>query len=291
MKFGAVFPQTEIGSDPIAIRDYAQAVEGMGYDHILVYDHVLGASTQNRPNWGSRYSAADAFHEIFVLLGYLAGLTQRIELVTGVLVLPQRQAALAAKQAAEVDVLSGGRLRLGVGVGWNDVEFEALDENFHNRGARVDEQIAVLRALWTQPVVTFHGKWHHISEAGILPLPVQHPIPIWFGGHAEPMLKRVGRLGDGWFPLRAPEDEARGMVERVRRYAREAGRDPASIGVEFHINLSDGAEADWVKRAEGWMDMGATHLSINTMRVRFASPQAHIDALRRMKELLGVGGG
>jgi probable F420-dependent oxidoreductase len=291
MKFGAVFPQTEIGNDPIAIRDYAQAVEALGYDHLVIYDHVLGASRKNRPNWGERYSEADAFHEIFVLLGYLAALTQRLELVTAVLVLPQRQAALAAKQAAQVDVLSGGRLRLGVGVGWNDVEFEALGENFHNRGARVDEQIEVLRALWTQPVVTFHGKWHHISEAGILPMPVQQPIPIWFGGHAEPMLKRVGRLGDGWFPLRAPEAEARGMIERLHGYAREAGRDPANIGIEFHINLSDGAEADWLKRDAGWQNMGATHLSINTMRVGLATPQAHIDALRRMKDLLGVGSG
>ncbi len=219
MKVGVVFPQTEIGNDPIAIRDYAQAVEEMGYDHILVYDHVLGASTVNRPNWSGPYTDKTPFHEIFVLLGYLAGLTRTVGLVTGVVILPQRQAALVAKQAAEVDVLSGGRMRVGVGIGWNYVEYEALDEDFHTRGARVDEQVAVMRALWTQPVVRFKGKWHHISEAGINPLPIQQPIPVWFGGHSEPMLKRVARLGDGWFPLGLPDDRARSQIDQLYEYA------------------------------------------------------------------------
>ena len=196
MRLGVVFPQTEIGADPAAIRDYAQAVQAMGYRHILIYDHVLGASTASRPEWRGAYTSETLFHEPFVLYGYLAALTN-LELVTGVIILPQRQTALVAKQAAEVDVLSGGRLRLGVGVGWNEVEYQGLNESFHNRGARCDEQIAVLRALWTQPVVTFHGRWHHIEEAGIKPLPVQQPIPIWIGGHSEAALKRAGRLGDG----------------------------------------------------------------------------------------------
>ena len=288
MEIGAVFPQTEIGNDPIAIRDYAQAVEALGYRHLLIYDHVLGASTANRPDWRGAYTSEHAFHEPFVLFGYLAGLTRRIGLVTGVLVLPQRQTALVAKQAAEVDVLSGGRLRLGIGVGWNDVEYEALNEDFHTRGARSVEQIAVLRALWTQPVVTFHGRWHHISEAGINPLPVQRPIPIWFGGHSDATLKRAARLGDGWFPLRPPSDEARGMVERLRAYTRAAGRPEEAVGIEARLSIGQVPESSWAAYASAWEQLGATHLCINTMGAGLASPQAHIDALRRVKAVLGV---
>jgi probable F420-dependent oxidoreductase len=190
MHIGVVFPQTEIGNDPGAIREYAQAVEDLGYHHLLVYDHVLGASPVNRPGWRG-YTSETPFHEPFVLFSYLAGLTQQLELVTGVLILPQRQTALVAKQAAEVDVLSGGRLRLGIGLGWNQVEFEALNEHFRTRGARIEEQVDVLRALWTQPVVTVHGRWHQIEEAGINPLPIQRPLSVWFGGHADPILTRL----------------------------------------------------------------------------------------------------
>ncbi len=287
MHIGAVFPQTEIGNDPVAIRDFAQAVEDLDYHHLLVYDHVLGASTATRPNWTGPYTSDTPFHEPFVLFGYLAGLTRRIELVTGIIILPQRQTALVAKQAAEVDVLSNGRLRLGIGIGWNQVEYQTLNEDFRTRGARVEEQVAVLRALWTQPVVTFHGRWHDIDEAGINPLPIQRPIPIWFGGHAEPMLKRTGQLGDGWFPLRAPDDEARVIVERLHACAREAGRTPQDIGIEAFVHVKDGHEDAWVARAEGWSKLGATHLAVNTMGAGFRSPQNHIDALRRAKKVLG----
>ena len=203
MRTGVVFPQTEIGSDPVLVRDFAQAAEGLGYAHLLVFDHVLGAGLEHRPGWSGAYAADDPFHEPFVLFGYLAGLTQRIELVTGVLVLPQRQTALVAKQAAEVDVLSQGRLRLGVGVGWNDVEYEALGEDFHDRGRRIEEQVSLLRALWTEPVVDFAGRWHRVPEAGINPLPVQRPIPVWFGGQAEPVLRRVGAVGRRLVPADA----------------------------------------------------------------------------------------
>lgn len=285
MRIGVVFPQTEIGADPAAIRDYAQAVQEMGYRHILIYDHVLGASTANRPNWRGAYTSETLFHEPFVLYGYLAALTN-LELVTGVIILPQRQTALVAKQAAEIDILSGGHLRLGVGVGWNEVEYQGLNENFHNRGARCDEQIAVLRALWTQPVVTFHGRWHHIEEAGIKPLPVQRPIPIWIGGHSEAALKRTGRLGDGWLPQRPPDDEMRAQVERVRGYAQEAGRAPETIDIEARLNIKDMPEGQWAKFAEDWRKLGATHLCVNTMGAGFQSPQQHIDALRRAKEIL-----
>ena len=287
MHLGVTFPQTEIGNDPVAIRDWAQAVEGLGYDHILVFDYILGAGRTTRPNWRGNYHSGDPFHEVFVLYGYLAAVTSRVELVTGVLVLPQRQTALVAKQAATLDLLSGGRFRLGVGVGWNDVEFEGLNEDFGTRGARIEEQIAALRALWSDTAITFKGRWHTIRDAGINPLPVRRAIPIWIGGMTEPALKRTGRLGDGWLPLHAPDDEARAMLERLHDYAREAGRDPAAIGVEPHLNLRQVGEAGAAEYAARWRDLGATHLSVNTMGLGYTSPQDHLDALRRVKGLLG----
>jgi probable F420-dependent oxidoreductase len=288
MKIGVVFPQNEIGNDPIAIRDYAQAVEAIGYRHILIYDHVLGASTASRPDWRGAYNSETPFHEPFVLFGYLAGLTREVELVTGVIILPQRQAALVAKQAAEIDVLSGGRLRLGVGTGWNAVEYQALGENFHDRGARIEEQIAVLRALWTQPVVTFQGRWHQIDAAGINPLPVQRPIPIWFGGTADAAIRRAGRIGDGWMPQRPPDEKARAMLDLLWGAAQAAGRPPEAVGVEARLSIGQTPAAEWERFAENWRALGATHLCVNTMGARLASPQAHIDALRQVKEVLGV---
>jgi probable F420-dependent oxidoreductase len=288
MRIGVTFPQTEIGNDPIAIRDWAQAVEGLGYAHILVFDHVLGAARSTRPDWGeSRYDSDTPFHEVFVLYGYLAALTSRVELVTGVVILPQRQTALVAKQAATLDLLSGGRLRLGVGVGWNPVEYESLNEDFGNRGARSEEQIAAMRALWSDTAITFQGRWHTIDNAGINPLPVQRPIPIWIGGMAESTLKRVGRIGDGWFPLRPPDDEARAMLGRLHDYTRAAGRDPSTIGVEPSLPLRQVGEAGAADYIARWRDLGATHISINCMGAGFTSPQQHIDALRRVKEALG----
>jgi len=238
MQLGVIFPQTEIGADPTAVRDFVQAAEGMGYEHMIVFDHVLGADTAHYQGWQGPYTHRDMFHEPFVLYGYLAAVTQRIELVTAVIILGQRQTALVAKQTAEVDVLSGGRLRLGVGIGWNAMEYEALGENFHDRGKRCEEQMAVLRALWTQEVVDFHGRWHHIRHAGINPLPIQRPIPLWLGGggtSVEPVIERVGRLADGWFPQCTPDAVGRAAIERMRGYARAAGRDPATIGIEGRI--------------------------------------------------------
>ncbi len=288
MRIGAIFPQLEIGSDPVAIRDYAQAVEGMGYRHILIYDHVLGAAVAQRPDWRGPYTHESQFHEPFVLYGYLAGLTRAIELVTGVIILPQRQTALVAKQAAEVDVLSGGRLRLGVGVGWNAVEFEGLGEDFGTRGARIEEQIAVMRALWTEPVVTFEGRWHRIPEAGINPLPTQRPIPVWIGGMAETVLRRTGRIGDGWFPQRPPDGELRAMIERLHGYAREAGRAPGAIGIEGRLSVAQVPESGWADYARAYRDLGATHMGVNTMGAGLASPQDHIAALRRVQEAIGL---
>ncbi len=288
MPIGAVFPQTEIGADPGAIRAYAQAVEGMGFSHILAYDHVLGADTTTRPGWSGPYTSETMFHEIFVLFGYLAAITPRVELVAGVLVLPQRQTALVAKQAAEVDVLTGGRTRLGVGVGWNEVEFGSLGENFHDRGRRIEEQIAVLRRLWTEPAVTFAGRWHTIEAAGINPLPVQRPIPIWIGGHADAVLRRVARIGDGWLPQRPPDAKAREEVERLRGYIRVAGRPEDAVGIEARLSLARVAdEAGWQSFVAGWQALGATYLTINTMGMGFTSVDQHLEALRRAKEVVG----
>jgi probable F420-dependent oxidoreductase len=288
MRIGAVFPQTEIGTSAPAIRDYAQAVEAMGYTHILAYDHVVGASTATRPNWTGPYTSESPFHEVFVLFGYLAAATAAVELVTGVLILPQRQTVLVAKQAAEVDVLSGGRFRLGVGIGWNPVEFEALGEDFHSRGERSEEQIEVLRALWSEHAITFHGRWHHIEAAGINPLPVRRSIPIWLGGSVDATLRRAARLGDGWMPQLPPDDRARDMVERLRAYAREAGRDPAALGIEARLSVAQVPdEADWTRFAEGWRALGATHLTVNTMGLGLASPDQHVATLRRVKDVLG----
>jgi probable F420-dependent oxidoreductase len=287
MQIGVVFPQTEIGASPSGIKDYVQATEDLGYAHLLTYDHVLGADVRQYPGWNGPYTHNDLFHEPFVLFGYLAALTSRLELVSGVIILGQRQTALVAKQAAEVDVLTGGRLRLGVGIGWNHVEYEALGTNFHDRGRRSEEQIAVLRALWTQDVVHFKGRWHQITHAGLNPLPVQRPIPIWLGGRAEAVVRRVGRLADGWFPQFAPDKAGEETLNRMRGYAREAGRDPATIGIEARINFAGGDPERWSREAEAWQKLGATHLSVNTMKAGLRSPDEHIKAIRQLKEVLG----
>lgn len=287
MRIGTVFPQTEIGADPGIIREYARAVEEMGFTHILAYDHVLGASTAARPDWRGPYSSETMFHEPFVLFGYLAALTTRVELVTGVIILPQRQTALVAKQAAEVDVLSGGRLRLGIGVGWNEVEFQALGERFSNRGARSAEQIAVLRRLFAESVVTFAGKWHTIEAAGINPLPPRRAIPIWIGGAADATLRRAATLGDGWFPQMPPDERARELVARLRAYTREAGRPEGAVGIEARLSVARVPDEDgWRRFAEGWRALGATHLGINTMDAGYKSIAEHLDALRRAKAAL-----
>lgn len=286
MRVGVAFPQTEIGADPVVIRDYAQAVEELGYQYILVADHVLGAGTDTRPDWRGPYTHEHMFHEPFVLLSYLAAITRYVELATGVIILPQRQTALVAKQAAELDVLSGGRLRLGIGVGWNPVEYAALGMDFHTRGARCEEQIALLRELWTRPLVTFAGRWHQVNDAGINPLPVQQPIPLWIGGHAEATLQRVGRMADGWFPLRPPDADTQAMVGRIRAVAAEAGRDPDTIEIEGALSIGQIPEEEWIAYAAAWRDLGATHLCINTLGAGFTSPQEHIDALEVVREVL-----
>jgi len=290
MRIGAVFPQTEIGADPGAVRAWAEAVEELGFRHVVAFDHVLGAGTAGRPGWYG-YTSEDLFHEVFVLFGYLAGITRTLELVTGVLVLPQRQTALVAKQAAEVDVLSGGRLRLGVGIGWNRVEYDALGATFTDRGARSAEQVEVLRALWAEPTVTFEGRWHRVEDAGILPRPARGRIPVWFGGNAEAVLRRAGEIGDGWLPQRPPDETARAMVHRVRSYAVQAGRDPSALGFEARLKLAEVPQGKWADFVGGWRNLGATHLCLSTMGLGLATVDDHIRMLRGTLRDLGPAAG
>lgn len=284
MKLGVVFPQTEIGADPGAVREYALAVQDLGYNHLLVYDHVLGADPSHYQGWSGAYTHEAMFHEPMVLFGYLAGIVPQLELITGIVILPQRQTALLAKQAAQVDILTGGRLRLGIGIGWNAVEYEALGQDFHTRGRRVEEQIKLLRDLWTREVVTFEGRWDTVTAAGINPLPVQRPIPIWMGGRADAVLRRVGRLSDGWIPTLAPDHETAELWERIKDHARQAGRDPAAIGLEGGVRARQGTLDDWVATAGAWGKMGASHVSINTMGAGLTSVEQHVDVLRRFHE-------
>ncbi|HET9999857.1 MAG TPA: LLM class F420-dependent oxidoreductase [Ktedonobacteraceae bacterium] len=284
MQIGVTFPQTEIGADPVVIRDYAQTAEGLGYSHLVAFDHVLGADPTSRPGWRG-YTQRDMFHEPFVLFGYLAALT-RLELVPAVIILPQRQTALVAKQAAEVDVLTSGKLRLGVGVGWNPVEYEALGMDFHTRGRVVEEQIEVMRLLWSQEVVSYKGRHHTITEAGLNPLPARRSIPIWLGGSSDILLRRAARLGDGWFPQGYPDDQMGETLERLRDYTREAGRDPAQLGIEARLTIRDTSLDEWIRQTEAWQKLGATHISINTMGAGFRSPDEHIEAIRRYKEAI-----
>ena len=292
MRIGVVFPQAEIGPDPGAVKAFAQAAEDLGYAHLLAYDHVLGASVRNRPDFRGPYTSDSLFHEVFVLFGYLAGVTARIELVSGVIILPQRQTVLVAKQAAEVDVLSGGRLRLGVGVGWNDVEFTGLNENFRNRGRRCEEQIAVMRALWTDEVVDYDGRWHRIPDAGINPLPVQRPIPLWIGGYVPAAMERIGRLADGWFPEsqdgETPGARVEADLDLIARAARAAGRDPAEIGMEARIRLDPLPRDTWNAVTETWRKRGASHLSVITAD-EGRDGAGHIRLLREYADTVDIG--
>ena len=289
MQLGAVFPQTEIGSDPGPVRDFAVAAEELGYDYLLVYDHVIGADPSKHTLVGP-YTHESMFHEPFVLFGYLAAITQRMDLVTGILILPQRQTALVAKQAAEVDLLSGGRLILGVGVGWNQVEFEVLGEDFHRRGRRTEEQLELLRRLWTEELVTFEGRFDTVRHAGINPRP-EREIPIWFGGMSSPVLRRCGRYGSGWIPRdQFPEDPERNRddilwrLDRIRQHASEAGRDPDAIALSTRAAVTDGDLDAQLAIAQGWEDAGATHVSFNTMNAGLTSPQQHLDAITNFIE-------
>ena len=278
MRIGVVFPQTEIGGDRGAIRAYAERVEELGFAHILAYDHVLGADPEVHAPWNGPYDVDTTFHEPFVLFGYLAAITA-LELVTGIIILPQRQTALVAKQAADVDVLTNGNFRLGIGLGWNAVEYEALGKDFTDRGRRMSEQIELMRSLWTQRSVTHHGAYEHVTGAGLAPLPVQRPIPIWFGAASEPAYRRTGRLADGWFPQVPPGphlDAARAIVDQA---ATAAGRDPSSLQMEGRVSWTAAGIEKVVDHVARWRDAGASHLSINTMNADLGAVDDHLGVL------------
>ena len=294
MKVGAIFPQTECGTDVAAIGAFVREVEQLGFDHLFVADHVLGADPRHHSHPSLvAYSHESVVHESMTLLAYLAAITSRITLATGILILPQRQTALVAKQAAQIDVLSGGRLRLGIGVGWNAVEYEALNEMFENRGRRCAEQVAVLRALWTQPAIDFRGEFHRIDRAGLCPLPIQRPIPIWFGVGGreravppEAVLRRVARLADGWSPNLTPDASGQAVVARVHDYAREAGRDPAQLPLEGRIRLA-GQDADgWTRQVGAWKSLGATSVIGEPRGAGLKFPDGHLDVLRRFRAVV-----
>ena len=298
MQVGVVFPQTEIGADPGAIREYVQAVEDLGYSHIFIADHVLGADPRHHPEIQPvPYTHESLIHEPLTLMGYMAAITRTIGLATGVLILPQRQTVLVAKQAAEVDVLSGGRVRLGVGLGWNPVEYEALGEDFHNRGRRIEEQIDVLRALWTEGVVDYHGRWHQITHAGLNPLPVQRPIPIWIAAGSGPKpipsdraMRRIVRLGDGWCPMFRPGDASREAITRLNQLSVEAGRDPASLPIEGRVWLANQTPEGWAGQVRAWEELGVTRLVVDTRMGRTFSHRRLSDHLRGIQEFKEVVG-
>lgn len=288
MKIGVVYPQTEFGNDPGAIREYAQTAEELGYTHILAYEHVLGANPERPGGWKGTYHYEHPFQEPFVLFSYMAAVTESIEFVTGILIMPQRKTALVAKQAATLDILSSGRLRLGVGIGWNAIEYVALNEDFHTRGKRIEEQVELLRLLWEKPLVTYHGRWHSIPDAGLNPLPVQNRIPIWFGGNADAVLKRVAIMGDGWMPNYRTAAETRSSIGKLRRFSEEANRPWSEVGIEARQMFGDGNPAIWEQALNDWRDIGATHLSINTMNSGFRNAAEHLDAIRRFAEWAGI---
>ncbi|MBI3160537.1 MAG: LLM class F420-dependent oxidoreductase [Chloroflexi bacterium] len=289
MEIGVVFPQNEIGDDPGAVRALTQAIDDLGYRHVLAYDHVLGANPERPEGLKGPYTHKDGFWEVFSLFAYMAALRPRLGFITGVLVLPQRQTALAAKQAATLDVLCGGRFRLGVGNGWNAVEFEALGENFKNRGRRIEEQVRLLKRLFTEELVVFEGKFHKVDDAGLKPLPVQQPIPIWFGGQHENVLRRAGELGDGWLPGFRQAADAAESLAKIRAYAEAAGREPGAIGLEPRLNYGTGDEAVWAAAIEGWRAAGATHLAFNPLGAGFRQVDEHIAGMRRFAEFAGLG--
>jgi probable F420-dependent oxidoreductase len=289
---GAVFPQTEIGTDPIEIRDYAQGVEELGFGHLIAYDHVIGADLANRPDWKMPYNVDSTFHEPLVLFAYLAGLTKTLGLTTGVVVVPQRQTVLFAKQAANLDIFTGGRLRLGMGVGWNKVEYDALGQRFDKRGARLDEQVSLLRRLWTERSLSDRGESHHIDEAGICPLPTQRPIPLWIGGFSGPAMKRAAAVGDGWLPF-LPANLAMEKAQEFRQAVTEAGRNPDDVPFENIVLLALYSKPrrtvdQFLADVEIWKQAGASAVSIDAMGMNLRGATQHLEFLREVARRLNL---
>lgn len=286
MKIGVVYPQTEVQHDPAWVRSFAEQLETLGYDHVIAYDHILGVDPGSPKAVRGLYGIEDAFLSPLLLFSSMAAVTDELEFATAILVLPQRDAILVAKQAATLDVLSGGRLRLGVGIGWNSAEYDALGANFSNRGRRIEEQVSVLRELWTKPVVQFLGEWHRLEHVGIRPLPLQKPIPVWFGGYVDVVLQRVAHMGDGWFPGFSDVEEAKPVLDRLASYIEAQGRQWEDVGIEVRIRYGDGDLDALGAEVEAWSELKITHLSINTMRCGLKNQDDHLRAIERFAELL-----
>jgi probable F420-dependent oxidoreductase len=284
MQIGAVFPHNEIGTDPGAIRAYAQGVEALGATHLLIYDHVLGADPDRPGGFEGPYDKDVAFHEPFTTFAFIAACTERLEMMTAVLILPQRQTVLVAKQAAELALLSNNRFRLGVGTGWNEVEYVGLKENFHNRGRRQAEQVRLMRELWTGDSLDYTGEYHRIDKASINPRPDQ-PIEIWFGGGAPALLERCATLGDGWIPLGAPNDATRDVIATIRSRREAAGRSWTGFGIQAQAQYRGGTPERWAAHADKWRALGATHLAIATHNADDTDTDGH---LKRIEEYLNA---
>jgi len=290
MRAGVIYPQTEFGSDPIAIRDYAQLAEDLHYTHLEAYDHVLGANPDRPGGWRGPYTYQTPFQEVFILFAFLSGVTQKLGFMSGILILPQRQTALVAKQAATLDVLSSGRFRLGVGLGWNEVEYVALGHDFHTRGRRIEEQIMVLRKLWTEPLVEFAGRWERIEDAGLNPMPIRRPIPIWFGARSEPAVRRAGRLGDGWIMNYGDPKDAQPVLSALDRGLAESGRTRDEFVIQARLPYGKGEPQVWEDLVRRWSEFGATQFSLNTMGAGLQTPAEHLDAIRRFADSMSLEG-
>lgn len=285
MQIGAVLSQNEMGQDVGALRAYAQAVQELGYDFLVMADHVVGSEAAAHPELDRVFPIESLIHEPMALCAFLAGVAPRLGFLTSVVILPQRQAVLAAKQAAEIDLLCGGRFRFGVGIGWNPIEYEALGMEFQNRARRFEEQITVMRRLWTERTVTYRGRYHALSAAGLNPRPVQQPVPIWIGAAAEAAVRRACRVADGYLPLRPLEGGWEATIEKVHGWLGEAGRDPAAFGIEGRLDASAGTPDEWGKTVEMWHRFGASHLSVGTGGA--GGLDAHIQRLRQAKQVIG----
>ena len=286
MDFGISFPQTQIGNDPAIIRNFVETAEGLGFERLTLVDHILGAKEAKDAPWAVHYTIEFGFHEPLTLFAWIAGFTKSIQLVTANVVLPQRQTELVAKQAAQIDILTGGRMVLGIGVGWSKSEFEALNMNFANRGARIEEQVDLLRRLWTDELVEFEGKWHKISEMGMNPRPIQQPIPVWFGAMEEVAVRRAARIGDGWLmsPRGKPDDQMKKLVEAFYGEAESAGRNVNDLGIDATVFAEDRGPNEWLSEAQAWRDLGATSITFRTSESGFTHIDQHINAMRRLAE-------
>ena len=296
MQLGALAPIGDIGGDPQTMRDYAQGLEAAGYDFLETADHVLGVNVASRPEWeADRNTSQDLFHDPFVFLSYLAGVAPKLGFATGVLILPQRQTALVAKQAACLDVLCNGRFRLGIGVGWNETEYVALNEKFSNRGRRSEEQVQVMQALWKQEHVSFKGRYHTVDDAGINPRPASGRVPVWYGGHHENTLSRIAKWGDGWMPNAYPPDQsAVEIFAKLRDLIEAQGRDPAAVGIEVWTSCGAESAADWRKEIAFWKDLGVTHVCLTTTfnrrhhhRIKGQTLGDHLSAATRYRDAIG----